>query len=214
MSLRGAVALLIATAFAGGSASAEEPRAPASPEEIVAYRDSGEWAQDTTAAVDRARSLLDAELRRAVENPALVLDIDDTSLSNYDCMRARGFRRDPECAAGARLPAIPQTLELFRHARSRDVSVFFISGRRERQRAATTRNLRRAGYTGYEKLILRPNREKRGTHDGWKARMRRRIVRDGFSILVNAGDQRSDLDGGSATHAIKLPNPMYVIKDA
>ena len=33
----------------------------------------------------------------------------------------------------------------------------------------------------------------------------------GFTILVNVGDQDSDLAGGHARKAFKLPNPMYFI---
>jgi hypothetical protein len=40
------------------------------------------------------------------------------------------------------------------------------------------------------------------------------ITRRGYRIVVNLGDQRSDLDGGYALRAIKLPNPMYVIRTA
>jgi HAD superfamily, subfamily IIIB (Acid phosphatase) len=50
--------------------------------------------------------------------------------------------------------------------------------------------------------------------DGWKARTRRAIERRGHRIVVNVGDQRSDLDQGHALRAIKLPNPMYVIETA
>ena len=33
----------------------------------------------------------------------------------------------------------------------------------------------------------------------------------GFTILVNVGDQDSDLAGGHAVRPFKLPNPMYYI---
>jgi predicted secreted acid phosphatase len=194
-------------------ASADEPKAPASPAAIVAYHDSGEWRADTARTVRRARRFLARHLDD--RRPAIVLDIDDTSLSNYHCLKAVDFDRPAaDCVSGASLPAIPQTLRLYRYARSHQVTVFFVTGRREKSRAPTVKNLRRAGYSGRLRLRMRPDRERPGTHDGWKARTRAAIARRGYRIVANLGDQRSDLDGGRALRAFKLPNPMYVIPTA
>jgi hypothetical protein len=35
----------------------------------------------------------------------------------------------------------------------------------------------------------------------------------GYDIVVNAGDQESDLEGGHADRAFKLPNPFYFVSD-
>ncbi|MGH2992263.1 MAG: HAD family acid phosphatase [Solirubrobacterales bacterium] len=48
----------------------------------------------------------------------------------------------------------------------------------------------------------------------FKSGERERIEDEGFTILVNVGDQDSDLNGGHAKRAFKLPNPMYFIPDA
>ncbi len=208
----GLVSLAVAAlAAVTAVAPASEPAAPASPEAIEAYRSSGEWDADLTAQIERAKSYLG---ERIDDRAAIVLDVDDTSLSNYDCLRRANFdraRAGEACVMSADLPAIPQTLDLFRFARSRGVEVFFISGRRDRQRAATVANLRTEGYRGTWRLYLRPDRQPRSQRDGWKARVRRALVRRGHRIVVNVGDQRSDLTGGSALKTFKLPNPMYVI---
>ena len=44
----------------------------------------------------------------------------------------------------------------------------------------------------------------------YKRGARRKIVRRGYRIIANVGDQRSDLRGGFALRTFKLPNPMYV----
>jgi acid phosphatase len=198
-----------------GAAHAAEPAAPAAPAAIVAYHDSGEWARDTTLVLGRAERQLDLAAL-AIRRPALVLDVDDTSLSSYDCLKLRAFARSAgsACARRAEMPAIPETLALYRHARAQGVSVFFLTGRRERLRRATVANLRGAGYTGGWRLVMRPNRERPGSHAGFKARRRRWIERRGFRIVANVGDQRSDLTGGSALRTFKVPNPMYVIPTA
>ena len=208
--MRIAIAALIALA-AAGAARADEPKAPAPPDEIVAYRDSGEWKADTVRQVRRARAVL----RRHLDDrrPAIVLDIDDTSLSNYGCLKAVGFdRAAADCAAD--LPAIPQTLRLYRYARRHHVAVFFVTGRRARARDDTVDNLRAEGYTRWKGLRMRPDDQPASRRDGWKARTRRAIERRGYRIVVNVGDQRSDLDGGHALRRFKLPNPMYVIETA
>ena len=112
------------------------------------------------------------------------------------------------------MPAIRQTRSLYRYARHHGVTVFFITGRRTPLRKTTIANLHRAGYRGHLNVRLRPNHEPAGTHDGWKARTRAELVARGYRIVANVGDQRSDLDGGSALRTFKLPNRMYVIPTA
>jgi hypothetical protein len=90
----------------------------------------------------------------------------------------------------------------------------FVTGRRERLRRITVANLRAAGYEGRLRLIMRPDRERPGSHEGFKARRRRALEREGLEIVANVGDQRSDLRGGAARRTFKLPNPMYLIADA
>ena len=51
------------------------------------------------------------------------------------------------------------------------------------------------------------------TVEAFKSGARRAIEDDGYKILVNIGDQDSDLNGGVAKKAFKLPNPMYFIPD-
>jgi predicted secreted acid phosphatase len=196
--------------LAGATATADEPPAPAPPDEIIGYHDSGEWEADTERVVRRARRVL----RRHLDDrrPALVLDIDDTSLSNYECLKAVDFdRAAADC--GAR-PAISQTLRLYHYARTHGVTVFFITGRRERARQETVDNLRAEGYRRWKQLRMRPNDQPASRRDGWKGRTRRAIERRGYRIVVNIGDQRSDLNGGHALRRFKLPNPMYVIETA
>jgi hypothetical protein len=206
---------MIAFLLSGGQSAfaAGPPPAPATPEEIVAYHDSGEWSDDISRVIRRARRHLSAHLSE--KRPAIVLDVDDTSLSSYRCLKKVDFKRSQsDCAGPGNMPAIGQTRSLYRYARRHHVTVFFITGRRESIRATTIANLHRAGYAGRLHVRLRPNRERPGTHDGWKARTRAAIVDRGYRIIANVGDQRSDLDGGSALRTFKLPNPMYVIPTA
>ena len=161
-----------------------------------------------------------------MSHPALVLDIDDTSLSNWDVIKANDFGRIingpcaalPEGPCGwaswdllAKAPAITPTLILFRQARTLNVTVFFITGRPESQRAATERNLQTAGYQGYAALYMVPEGIRYASAADFKAPVRAAIEAAGYAVVVNMGDQPSDLAGGHAEMTFLLPNPFYRI---
>jgi len=40
---------------------------------------------------------------------------------------------------------------------------------------------------------------------------RKQITEQGYSIVLNLGDQKGDLRGGYAEKAFKLPNPYYLV---
>lgn len=214
---RAPAAALLALAVAaligcGSTARASEPKAPASPDAIVAYHDSGEWAADTVRQIRRARQFVAAH--RDDSRPALVLDIDDTALSGYECLRAANFNRSAltQCAQDATLPAIAPTRALYQYARRHHVTVFFVTGRREAMRGASVKNLRGQGFGGKLRITMRPDGQRVGTNASYKAKARRAIEARGYSIVANVGDQRSDLQGGHALRSFKLPNPMYLTR--
>jgi len=183
------------------------------PDSALPYRRSGRWNRDISTVVRRAKGYLKRRLaRRRPARPAVVLDIDDTSLSLYACIKRYAFAPSGvgRCVVAAGLPAIRQTRSLFRYARKRHVAVFFVTGRPELLRDLTLKNLRAAGYRGRWELVMRPNAYSRSSLIPYKRGARRKITRRGYRIIVNLGDQWSDLRGGFALRRYKLPNPMYV----
>jgi acid phosphatase len=153
---------------------------------------------------------------RAGEKLAVVLDIDETSLSNWDEEKAGDFgyvNSDWDAwVKSKQAPAISGTLRVFNEARSRGVAVFFITGRGEPQRAATVDNLKAAGYKDWAGLALRGPHPKDESTTTYKSGERRKIVDAGYRIILNIGDQLSDLNGRpQAEYSVKLPNPFYLI---
>jgi hypothetical protein len=149
----------------------------------------------------KARKKSSTVKRSAAAKPAIVLDIDETSLSNYSGLAASNFS-----SAGTAIPAaagtgtaIAPTLALYKDARARGVAVFFVTGRPSLIDAATQSNLRSVGYN-------------QGT-EAFKSGARAAIQAKGYDIVLNMGDQESDLDGGHADRDFKLPNPYYFISD-
>jgi hypothetical protein len=144
---------------------------------------------------------------------AIVLDIDETSLSNYSAIVADGFTFGPQSQQEAQNEvgkAITQTLQVFNDAKARGIAVFFVTGRPESQRAVTEDNLRREGFDGWQGLTLKPVGSTLTTV-AYKSGARAAIEQQGFHIVANVGDQYSDLAGGHADRAFKIPNPFYFL---
>ncbi len=151
------------------------------------------------------------------EKLAVVLDIDETALANWVVERHDDFGYIPQdwnwCVTLRCGTAIAGTLRVFREAERDRVAVFFISGRPETQRADTIANLESVGYVGFQGLALRPADRSAGqTTTEFKSGERGKIVAAGYRIVLNVGDQMSDLNGLYAgEHSVKLPNPFYYI---
>ena len=146
----------------------------------------------------------------------MVLDIDETALSNYKEMAAQDYGYVPSAfdawEDSAQATAIPGTLRLYREARRLGVSVFFITGRGEAHRAATEQNLKSVGYTSWEGLTLRSPAQSSEATIAYKSGARKTIADAGFRIILNLGDQFSDLKGApTAEFSVKLSNPFYYI---
>ena len=181
---------------------------------------------DLAAVAGDARAWVEKRAHDA-KNPALVLDIDETSLSNWPNLSADDFgfiangpchlppQQGTACGFDAWVrtgtaTAIKPTLELYNAAKAAGVSVFFISSRKEHDRWITAHNLERVGYSGWRGLVLRTNDDKRSVDD-YKSSERAKIETKGYTIIANMGDQDSDLANGHAECGFKLPNPFYFI---
>ena len=235
--LRAALTLLVLAVQLAGFALAQpalESQTGAPPnigelkQRLLAYQASGAYARGLAAVAARAQAAIEQHAG-AVAKAALILDIDETSLSNWPRILADDFGYIPSGACdrlpngpcgtrawelSARAPVIAPTLRLFNAARAKGVSVFFITGRDEGERVATVRNLHRAGYRGWTRLTMKPAKLKVKSAADFKARERAKIAAMGYTIIANMGDQPSDLAGGNPDDPARqflLPNPFYRI---
>jgi predicted secreted acid phosphatase len=192
--------------------------------------DKGCYWADLDAQYRRAETELAKELAAKTQDKklAIVMDIDETTLTNYCEMRREDFgfigpmyhawETSPEAAM-----AIPGALRLFHEARAAGVDVFFITGRggipdysaatqAPDETQATARNLETAGFHGWAGLQLRNGGERLEPTIDYKSGERVRIVAKGYRLLLSIGDQWSDLLGDPrADVSVKLPNPFYFI---
>ena len=190
---------------------------------VEQYIVGGRYEEDVTKVVAGARAWLDQRSKTAAK-PAVVLDIDETSLSNWPAYRLNGWVRitnggcdlqQGPCGLRAwqalgQSKAIAPTLALARRARELGVAVFFITGRPANLRQATERNLKDAGYE-WAGVILQPEGAQFASAVDFKAPERRRLTEQGYTVILNLGDQQSDLTGGYAERTFKLPNPVYYL---
>ena len=196
--------------------------------QLLDYKCFGAYDREIARILAGARVYVERRAAR-VKNPALVLDIDETALTNWPQMLANDFgyiiegpcdlRQNFPCGIQAwekstQAEAIKPTLELFNAAKTKGVAVFFITGRTEdeQERSATETNLRRAGYDGWTKLVMKPRDSSAASTADYKASERAKIEKLGYRIIANVGDQESDLRGGHAERIYRLPNPFYFIR--
>jgi acid phosphatase len=178
----------------------------------------GCYAKDLDRQADVAIAVLRARVarRKTGEKLALVLDIDETTLSNYEEMVKADFAYNKNAfdawVQSAKAPAIPGTLRLYREAQRLGVSVFFITGRPEAERAATEQNLRAESLLDWQQLYLRSTEQESVKMEVYKSSMRAAIAAQGYRIVLNVGDQWSDRRGTpEAELFVKYPDPYYFI---
>lgn len=190
---------------------------------VEQYIVGGRYEGDVANVVAGARAWLE-ERTKSATRPAIVLDIDETSLSNWPAYRLNGWVRitnggcdlqQGPCGIRAwqllgQSKAIAPTLALARRARELGVAVFFITGRPANLQTATEQNLRDAGYE-WTGVILQPAGAQFASAVDFKAPERRKLTEQGYTIVFSMGDQQSDLTGGYAERTFKLPNPVYFL---
>lgn len=205
-------ALALGVALAGCAGPSREPRnLSALKAELREYHRSGAYLADIAAVCREAEGWI-RQRAAAGGRLAVVVDLDETLWSNWPYFEAQDFGYVPEAWARwveeARAPALAPVAELVRTLPARGVTVVFLTARAERERAATLRNLRTLNLGEGARLICQPDEDRRA-NAAFKAAARAELRAEGWTLIANLGDQESDLAGGGAERAFKLPNPFY-----
>ncbi|HLR84518.1 MAG TPA: HAD family acid phosphatase, partial [Nocardioidaceae bacterium] len=199
----------------------------------TADMDSSPYISELHRIQNQQRHHLRRAYQRAIrrgEKPALVFDADDTTLMTYDMeVAAMHFEFDPELqdewVQDQRFPATPGMVDFVNDAEDMGYAIFGLTGRNADQEEATLGNLDKVGYepfnaanffTEWVDPAQRPDyiecAESECTTVEYKAGTRKHIEQDlGYDIVLNVGDQWSDLKGGYADRVLKLPNPTYYL---
>ncbi|QDU64337.1 HAD superfamily, subfamily IIIB (Acid phosphatase) [Planctomycetes bacterium Pan216] len=199
----------------------DPPNLPAIKATLKEYYHTGPYDAAVNEVVDRGIDYLRSR-GKAKKGDAVVFDLDETLLSNekyIDGVLLAGLKTFalPETSLRpwqlkAEDPSLP-TKRLYDAAASLGYTIFLITGRPEipQYRQATERNLSKVGCDGYERLIMKPADYKQPSVIPFKSGARRQIEEKGHTIVLNIGDQESDLKGGYAERTFKLPNPFYFV---
>lgn len=202
---------------------------------VLWTQSSGEKAALSYQAFTLARMMLDRDLKtshRSGRRRAVVVDVDETIMDNsrYQAMLVETRQNyDPkswtEWCNRAEALALPGAVEFLNYANSRGVRVFYITNRKEIEKAGTAANLKKLGFPNVtdETLLVRTDPKSSSKEP------RRIAVVTKYRIVLLMGDNLNDfadvfeksqtVDGRLAaveqnkaqfgTRFIVLPNPMY-----
>jgi predicted secreted acid phosphatase len=176
--------------------------------------------------------------------PAIVLDVDDTTLATWNYEIFSNWAYNPTTNAtyvtGELFPPVPGMVDMVTKAASEGYAIIYLTGRPASQEAATLGNLTSsdtigldagypapttlsdqedglftkpavADYPDYLKAACAGDPNGSCTTVHYKSATRAHIESLGYDIVANFGDQYSDLQGGYADRAFKLPNPNYFL---
>ncbi|KAL3335286.1 hypothetical protein AABB24_031479 [Solanum stoloniferum] len=149
-----------------------------------------------------------------------VFDIDETTLSNipyyarsdvaFGAIAYNSTKFNAWVAEG-KAPAIPSILGVYKTVLSLGIKPVFITGTRDNFRQARIVNLKKVGYSNWAALILKGENDS-GSAVQFKSSKRTELVKAGYRIVGNIGDQWTDLIGENAgARTFKVPDPMYYI---
>jgi len=199
----------------------------------VADKSSSNYITEMASITSKWQPALASSCRRLAargQDPAIVLDADDTTLWTYDMEDgAMKFNYDPALqdlwVQGERFPATPSMVGFVNALDRAGCTIVGLTGRNDAQKDATLGNLAKVGYHGftaanyYTKWVsgstppayIDCGSDNTCSTIEYKSQTRAHVAAQGYHIVANLGDQFSDLIGGYADHAIKLPNPTYYL---
>lgn len=196
------------------------------------YQTAGEARALMYQTFRLAREVLDARLKAKTKKsdppPAVIVDIDETVLDNSP-FEARVVLTGESYPKGwddwvqaAKAKALPGAVDFLSYAHSKGLRVFYLTNRKEAQKAATAKNLKEVGFPDVtdETVVCRTAESSK---EG-----RRQKIREKYRVVMLFGDNLNDFaavyeqkpvaerlkavedtrDKFGAEYLV-LPNPMY-----
>jgi hypothetical protein len=204
---------------------------------------NGNYAKEVGRVEAAAKAKLAGSHPGGGAKKAIVLDVDDTTLLNWNYEVASNWAYNPttnaEFVTDQKFPAVFGMVDLVRSAQQSGYAIFFITGRPAAQEPATLGNLGSDGigvdagypaptalpdgedglftkpdvtaYPDYLKAACADDPDGKCTTIHYKSATRAHIESLGYDIVLDFGDQDSDLTGGYTDRTVKLPNPNYYL---
>lgn len=161
------------------------------------------------SVVEKARNYAD---KHYIENGAIVSDIDETLLDNreyYKNFKLYTKENWEEWIARSESTLLTPAYEFLKWAKERGYKIFLITGRGEAYREATLKNLDKYKIP-YDEIFFKPDDYDELTAVIYKTSIRKKLTDEGYKIIVNIGDQKSDIEGDYGK-GFKLPNLIYTV---
>lgn len=182
-----------------------------SKKEVDEYYRNGYYGLELYDLIEK--SINDISSQNVTSNSAVVFDVDETVLSNYEYIAGNDFGWHQETwkhwLLKSKAEAIPQVKKLYEFLVESNISVIFLTARPELAYQATYKNLEKVGYTIFDTLICKPDKYADIDNKTFKTGERIKIKNMGYNIIATVGDQESDLEGEFTGLKIKLPNYLY-----
>ena len=184
-------------------------------EEVQQYYESGKFYEELNKVLKEAKKKFDkVEFKN---NSAVIFDVDETALDNYELAKQMGFgyvyEMNKKWNAEMTAPAIPLVKDLYDFLLAKGSKIIFLTGRNFPEYQATYENLKRDGYTAFDTLITQMDDERKMKNREFKGKKRVELTEKGYDIVGTVGDQWSDLEGPDHGIQVKIPNYLYLIED-
>ena len=176
-----------------------------SKQNIKEYYSSGKYDEELSIAIDKA--LKNFEEIEVKNNYAVIFDVDETALSNFQYVIKYDFGYDKESwnkwVISEKAEAIPQVKKLYDYLIDRNLKIIFLTGRTLNHYQATYNNLINEGYNIFDTLICKTEDEKKISNHNFKNEKRKILTLSGYKIIGTVGDQETDLTGENTGLKIK-----------
>ncbi|EOA21357.1 hypothetical protein CARUB_v10001720mg [Capsella rubella] len=146
-----------------------------------------------------------------------IFDLDDTLLSSVPFFSKYGYGTEKSPIGAYRkwvflgeATVLPETLHLYENLIELGIEPIIVTERWEPAREATIKNLKAAGFTYWKHIFFKP-KESKEREVKYKSKVRKNLVKSGYNIVGNIGDQWADLVEDTPGRTFKLPNPLYYV---
>jgi predicted secreted acid phosphatase len=150
-------------------------------------------------------------LHRTEKNLAVIFDIDETLMLSEQMLMQDSKQNDKYHVVYSS-NAIKGMVDIYNLIKKSGISIYLLTARPEHYRYETIEELDLIGYPqgSYKKIFLRPKRNSYDDDDCvcfYKERVRKQITEeDSKHIILNVGDQNTDLMGGYFEFGWKFPS--------
>jgi len=146
-------------------------------------------------------------ITRTEKNLAVVFDIDETLMLS-DKMLIQDPHQTEKYHVYYKTNAVKGMHKIYNLIKNKGIAIYLITARSENYRQETIDELKLTGYDSYIKLFLRPEKSTEGGDDCvcfYKEKVRKQIS-ESKHIILNVGDQNTDLMGGYYEYGWKFPS--------